>query len=167
MKIIKNNMLKESEKISVFPVSVVCDNCGSVFEVEDDDVNIGVLGLYVLKKPYCPCCGSDIENTLDFGVDLNIDNLNFPQHYYKFDGKDINDKELIDRINKTVKDLINELKQTNDKSFYNASSSVGSMLINVTRYSFDEEFVVQISNGFYEVNVPFTNGDKEKWCEYK
>lgn len=167
MKIIKNALLEKDkpnkQEKNIFPIEVTCSNCGSVFEVNESDVEVGTLGLYKLKEPFCPCCANNIEEYLDEGIELNVDNLNFPQHYYKFNYKEIS-KTDTDSINKKVEKLLDALKKA-DKDFYNAIYSTGGIFINVTRYDDDEEFVVQVSNGYYETDIPFTEEDKKRFCE--
>lgn len=168
MKIIKNVLLENNQsnkpQKSVFPIEVTCYNCGSVFEVNESDVEVGELGLYKLKKSTCPCCYCDLDEYLDAGIDLKVDNLNFPQHYYKFKSKEELGKRDKELINQKVKELLRALK-TSHKDFYNAVYSTGGLFINVTRYDDDEEFVVQVSNGYYETDIPFTEEDKKRFCE--
>src|SRR5574344_1281366 len=87
MKIIK----KENEQIvpSIFPFRTECEYCNTELELDESDVHIGSYGLY---DYICPCC--KMKNTIDDGIDLTKDNLQFPIHYYSFkDGKDIPDEK--------------------------------------------------------------------------
>jgi len=163
MKIIKNNanlqdMIEKEKEKSKFPMKLTCSECGSEFEVEESDLEVGELGLYQLPNG-CPCCGSEIE--IDDGIDLTVDNVNFPQHYYRFNGRQLDD----DEINKYVKECIETLRNTDDKNFYHTFTGSGSTVVHVMRYEGDKDFVVDVCNEYYETNIPFTKEDEEKWCE--
>ena len=165
MKIIKNNanlqdmVEKEKEIKPKFPMKLTCSECGSEFEVDEDDVEVGVMGLYELKNG-CPCCGEEVE--IDDGIDLTSDMLRFPQHYYSFEnGVNLSDEE----IDKYVKGRIEALRNSDDKTFYSTCTGSGNSFIIVSRYDDDENFCVDVCKGYYEVNIPYTEEDKRKWCE--
>lgn len=159
MKIIKNNNIPKEEKVKPkFPMKLTCENCGSEFEIDEDDVKIGYLGLYKLKNG-CPCCGEGVE--IDDGINLTSENLHFPQHYYSFEnGVDLSNEE----IDRYVKEYIKALRNSDNKEFYHVYTGSGNTLIHITRYNDDEEFVVQVAKGYYEVDIPYTEEDKKKWC---
>lgn len=159
MKVIKNNITKEEyfeEQILKFPMKVICEHCGSEFELEENDVEIGQFGLYYFT---CPCCGD--TSYIDNGIELTSENLDFPKHYYDFsDGKNIPNEE----INRYVKECINSLRNSTDENFYHTCTGSGDTIVHVTRYDEDENFVIDVCKNYYEVEIPYTEKDKEKWC---
>lgn len=156
MKVIKNNNNNVKETKSKFPMKVICEHCKSEIELEENDVEVGKLGLYYFN---CPCCGelSDIND----GIDLTSENLDFPKHYYHFgDGVHISDKE----INSYVKECINSLRNSTDENFYHTCTGSGDTIVHVSRYDDDENFVINVCRNYYETEIPYTEEDKEKWC---
>ncbi len=158
MKVIKNNIEKElKETKTKFPMKVICEYCGSEIELEESDVGVGAFGVYNFT---CPCCGE--LSSVDDGIELTSENLDFPKHYYHFgDGVHISD----DEINKYVKDCINSLRNSTDENFYHTFTGLGDTIIHVTRYNDDENFVINVCKNYYETEIPYTEEDKEKWCE--
>lgn len=156
MKIIKNNTTNEKETNSKFPIKVVCEHCGSEIELEERDVEVGANGCYYFN---CPCCKE--MSYIDNGIELTVDNLNFPQHYYDFsNGRNISNEE----INQYVKICIDSLRNSTDKNLYHVSTGTGDTAVHVNRYDDDEALCVQVAKGYYEVHIPYTEEDKEKWC---
>lgn len=155
MKVIKNN--NEKEVKSKFPMKVICEHCESEIELEENDAEVGTYGLYFFT---CPCCCGLSE--ADDGIDLTSENLDFPKHYYHFgNGAHISDKE----IDAYVKECINSLRNSTDKNFYHTCTGSGDTIVHVRRYDDDENFVIDVCRNYYEVEIPYTEEDKEKWCE--
>lgn len=155
MKVIKNNIANEKE--TKFPMKAICEYCGSEIELEENDVEVGEFGLYFFT---CPCCGG--LSDADDGIDLTSENLDFPKHYYDFsDGKNIPNEE----INRYVKECINSLRNSTDENFYHTCTGGGDTIVHVRRYDDDENFVINVCKNYYEVEIPYTEEDKEKWCE--
>ena len=91
------NKFKKTENI------YTCNNCMSKIDVDDKDLQVGELGNYYY---ICPCCGE--KTYLDSGIELNKDNIRFPQHYCStLTGIDISD----DKINKMVKECIERIEK--------------------------------------------------------
>lgn len=157
MKVIKNNITNEKETKSKFPMKVICEHCESEIELEENDVEVGKLGLYYFN---CPCCGelSDIDD----GINLTSENLEFPKHYYHFGGGvHISENE----INRYVKECINSLRNSTDENFYHTCTGSGDTIVHVSRYDDDENFVINVCRNYYETEISYTEEDKEKWCE--
>lgn len=150
MKIIKNNYNNSKSTLTLFTKQIVeCEECGSQIEVEVDDLEIGQYGLKYVK---CPCCGKKTFND-EFGdITLNIDNLNFPQHYSNFsieDGAiDVSDEE----INSMVKECISHF--TNDENDTYRFIETGNVFIMVYRWSLDEEYQIIVCKNFHETYIP-------------
>lgn len=157
MKVIKNNATNEKETKSKFPMKTICEHCGSEIELEENDVETGQFGLYYFN---CPCCGDN--SYMDDGINLTSDNLQFPKHYYHFgDGAYISDKE----IDMYVKKCIDSLRNSTDENFYHTCTGIGDTIVHVMRYDDDENFVIDVCRNYYETEIPYTEEDKEKWCE--
>lgn len=160
MKIIKNNITKEEnfeEQNLKFPMKVICENCKSEIELDENDVEVGAFGLYNFT---CPCC-DELSGAND-GIELTSDNLQFPKHYYHFgDGVHISENE----IDRYVKECINSLRNSSDENFYHTCTGSGDTIVHVMRYDDDENFVINVCRDYYETEIPYTEEDKEKWCE--
>src|SRR5574344_224645 len=141
MKIIKN----ETKSIpSIFPIKAKCEYCNAELEVDKEDAHIGEYGLY---DYIYPCC--NMKNTIDDGIDLTKDNLQFPIHYYSFnDGKDIPDE----KINKWVKVCIEKLEE--DKESYISWTGTGNTKVFVQKFEKDNEYSITVCKGYYEVEIP-------------
>lgn len=151
MKVIKNKVTygQYKEEQSIFPLKAVCEYCESEIELEEDDVEVGRLGLY---KFICPCCNE--ESYIDESITLTKDNLEFPRHYYCF-GNGV--KQNDDYINSQVKKCIETLRNNKDGKYCMCGS--GNTKIFVERYDGDEEYCVTVAKGYYETNVPFEDED--------
>lgn len=155
MKIIKNNITNEKETNSNFPIKAMCEHCGSEIELEERDVEVGVLGLYEFV---CPCCSK--TSCVDDGIELTSENLEFPKHYYNFSyGKNVSNE----KINQYVKECIDVLRNSDEEDFYYIRT--GNVYVGVRRFDGDEEFCITVAKGYYEVDIPYTEQDKEKWCK--
>ncbi len=156
MKIIKNNanlndMIDEEKEKSKFPIKAICSECGSEFEIDEDDVEVGVMGLYELKNG-CPCCGEEVE--IDDRIDLTSDMLRFPQHYYSFEnGVNLSDEE----IDKYVKDCIEALRNSDDN--YHCVATGNSFII-VFKNNEEEEFNIFVCKNYYESDVNESNNKR-------
>ena len=132
MKIIKN----ETKSIpSIFPFRTKCEYCNAELEVDKEDAYTGEYGLY---DYICPCC--NMKNTIDDGIDLTKDNLQFPIHYHSFnDGKDISNEE----VDKWVKECIEKIEK--DKESYISWTGTGNTKVFVQKFDGDNEYSVTVS----------------------
>ena len=139
MRVIEDNFNKE--KFKKTENIYTCNNCMSKVDVDDDDLQIGELGNYYYT---CPCCG---ENTyLDSGIELNKDNIRFPQHYCStLTGIDISD----DKINKMVKECIERIEKIDSDFVYTATGNTFVLVIKEG----DDGYYIFVSKGYYESYV--------------
>ena len=132
------NKFKKTENI------YTCNNCTSKVDVDDKDLQVGELGNYYY---ICPCCGE--KTYLDSGIELNKDNIRFPQHYCStLTGIDISD----DKINKMVKECIERIEKIDSDFVYTAT---GNTFVLVTKEYEDVEdgYNIFVSKGYYESYV--------------
>lgn len=145
MKIIQNNyenpIVVEDEVISM-----VCEECNSVFEIEEQDCHIGQYGTAFVN---CPCCG--YENIVeDYSINLNKNNLDFPIHYSHFATKKegtvfIDNKE----INNWIKESISWLEKHPQEHFrYRGTGDTFTVVFN-----HDDEYWIVVTKDYYETSI--------------
>ena len=142
MRVIEDNFNKN--KFNKTENIYMCNNCMSKVDVDDDDLQIGELGNYYY---ICPCCGE--KTYLDSGIELNKDNIRFPQHYCSTaSGIDISDN----KIDKMVKECIDRIEKIDSNFAYTAT---GNTFVLVTREYEDVEdgYNIYVSKGYYESYV--------------
>lgn len=142
---------KSDIKQTVYPIQVICNNCGSKLEVEDGDAYVGHLGAMYYK---CPVCSE--ENMVDEleGITLTKDNIEFPIHFYYFgNGVDLSSEE----IRKYINDAINFFRNNPDNFCYTTGS--GNTGILVQNFSGDHEYHVVVTKDFYETEIPYGTKD--------
>ena len=142
MRVIEDNFNKE--KFNKTENIYTCNNCMSKIDVDDKDLQVGELGNYYY---ICPCCGE--KTYLDSSIELNKDNIRFPQHYCStLTGIDISD----DKINKMVKECIERIEKIDSDFVYTAT---GNTFVLVTREHEDVEdgYNIFVSKGYYESYV--------------
>ena len=142
MRVIEDNFNKE--KFKKTENIYTCNNCMSKIDVDDKDLQVGELGNYYY---ICPCCGE--KTYLDSGIELNKDNIRFPQHYCSTaSGIDISD----DKIDKMVKKCIERIEKIDSNFSYTAT---GNTFVLVTREYEDVEdgYNIYVSKEYYESYV--------------
>lgn len=157
MRVIRNTF--NGEKPIIQPknriINVVCEHCGSEFEVDEseDDIKIGQLGL---KYIVCPCCGKDCYGDCEeLGeITLTKDNINYPQHFCDFGkGVDISDSE----ITKDIKKMITKLETVKEEDDNNLNFiSHGNTFILVQKDFDDNCYNIVVAKNYRECNVDFT-----------
>lgn len=151
MKIITNNYKKDNMTNAILNEDAVhrvtCEECNSIFEVNNSELKIGHLGLKYCK---CPCCGEEIYEE-DFGeIKLTADSVKFPQHYFYFgNGKDFTNEE----IDKEVRRMIKSFNPYDDDDFYRHYST-GNLLITVTKCTEENEYHIVVCKNYYDSYVP-------------
>ena len=139
MRVIEDNFNKE--KFNKTENIYTCNNCMSKVDADDDDLQVGEFGNYYYV---CPCCGE--KTYLDSGIELNKDNIRFPQHYCStLTGIDISD----DKINKMVKECIERIEKIDSDFVYTAT---GNTFVLVTKEG-DDGYYIFVSKGYYESYV--------------
>lgn len=94
---------EENERI------VRCEDCDTKIQYEEEDIKYGEFGIPYLK---CPVCNKNINLDNEEDLKLNFNNIEYPTHFYHFDGKkgvEIDNKQ----INIWIKELLNRIKKEN------------------------------------------------------
>ena len=94
---------EENERI------VRCEDCDTKIQYEEEDIKYGKFGIPYLK---CPVCNKNINLDNEEDLKLNFNNIEYPTHFYHFDGKkgvEIDNKQ----INIWIKELLNRIKKEN------------------------------------------------------
>lgn len=154
MKVLKDNYstteyVEQTNKI-------ICEECLSELEFDKSDVEIGINGCAYVK---CPLCKHD--NFLgdyridDFDLELTINNIEFPKHFYRFSkasGAVELDKESIERY---IREAIEHLRKYKEDNYGYYTTGTGDTLVSVFRMDGDESYYVVVSKDRYEVDIPF------------
>lgn len=164
MKVLKNNTdnaIDISENKVVSELKVECTECGSELVITKDDLEEYHYGGYVFE---CPCCGEhsflDDDEVLSLGYKVNtIDDVKFPIHFHTTKGYDHVSHISNSEIEKTIKDLVRELRRTNDSENTLKYTSFGDIWIFVQRFDGDEDYYVMVAKDCYETNLKFTDED--------
>lgn len=154
MKVLKNNKDDCNKKKIEFPIEHECQNCGSILEVLDCDIEEGFLGqAYVI----CPICNKKSFLEIDeLDNEITVDNLVFPKHFYYFGDTDAA-KLTNDEIKKFIKDGINFFR--NNPENYCYTTGTGDTIVFVLNYPGDENYIVYVCKGYYETEIRYTNDD--------
>jgi hypothetical protein len=156
MKVLKDNNCKNIEKdIKKYPRKLICDDCLSELEYEEEDMRIGALGCMFVD---CPCCGSSNFIDDEDGITLTKDNVEFPTHFFH------TSKETCavdccnnDEIKKYIYKAIDYFRK--NKNEYHWFTATGNLRIDVSRYDGDECYEVIVTNNYYETLIPFERED--------
>jgi hypothetical protein len=88
---------------------VRCEDCDTKIQYEKEDIKYGEFGIPYLK---CPVCNKNIDLYDEEDLKLDFNNIEYPTHFYHFDGKkgvEIDNKQ----INIWIKELLNRIKKEN------------------------------------------------------
>ena len=161
MKILKNNYTnteieERARKINPYPRKHICEECRSELEYEAADLRMGALGCMYLD---CPCCGYDNMLEENEGtITLTVDNIEFPTHFFhtsKENGAvDCCDNDSVKgEIRRGIDFLRNHREQSDWMTAY------GNLHIDITRHNGDENYVIFVSNNYYETYIPYEEID--------
>lgn len=160
MRVIRNAF--NGEKPLIQPknriINVVCEHCGSEFEVDEseDDIKVGQLGL---KYVVCPCCGKDCYGDCEeLGeITLTKDNINYPQHFCDFrNGTKVSN----DETTKDIREMIAKLETVREKDLDNILyRSHGDTFILVQKDFYDNCYNIMVAKNYSECNINFTVHD--------
>lgn len=154
MRVIRNNV---SDKLIEIPkvLPIQCEHCSSELEITEDDTHVGALGNQYIT---CPCCGNEsIVYELDC-INLTIDNIEFPTHFYRTSSEHGNAKEVSAvEIKKEIQRGIEYLRQHTDEDDW--FIEYGDLHLTVRKYPGDEEYWVVVAKDFYQTYIPFEKED--------
>lgn len=133
MKIIENNY-KQEKTIE----RIVCDNCNSVFEINEDDINID---RFEDRYVCCPCCNNKVW--IDY---VTKDNIEFPKHFSCFkNGVDIKDNT----INNWIKDSIKWLEENPNEPYRYIGTGNSIMII----FNHNDEYYIVVAKNYFDVTI--------------
>lgn len=162
MKVIQNNYDKpkqeKKQKHKVEQVKVKCKNCGSVLEVERQDVHTGWLGF---KYVTCPCCKyeMEVEEFDDEAETIYASNLKYPTHFTLSD-KNFGAIEIDnEKINEWIQRGIRFLRENKEEYYYFTGS--GNTFVHIYRFDEDEEYYIVVSKDYESGEVGFEAEDYE------
>ena len=156
MKIIENNYINANDSESVkeenkhnFPIRITCEECESVFDFEEEDVEYLDYGLGYVK---CPCCGNLNDLGEEFEKTLTEDNVEFPKHF----SRTVSNKETCkhipdDEVESYLKRTIKWMKEEGIKDF--AGHIVGDLFIAVKYMEDYNNYDVYVSRDFYSTII--------------
>lgn len=122
----------------------LCGECRSELEFGAEDAYEGALGAMYIK---CPVCGHElIVGELD-GVNLNSNNIEFPKHFFKFNGVDIDDEEIQQWVRKCLK-----VAEESDAP-YGYFVQTGSGNSRVILMAYEDEYNIVVAKNYYETSV--------------
>lgn len=138
MKIIKNNNIKQSEKI--IELECICPTCNSVLEIDENDIQYDREDDE--KYVVCPCCHMRITDE-HFNRIVTLDNISYPFDFYK-----IGDNSFVDKvvhltnadINEYIQECIKFLKEYPDEPYRYIGT--GDSLIIVFNHEDEYNFIV-------------------------
>lgn len=156
MKVLKNNMSQNNNYIKPYPRKLICDQCGSELEYEEDDMYMGWLGKMYLQ---CPVCKN--ENMLDDNensIELTKNNIKYPLHFLRTNQNIRNVSHITDEhIEKEIKRGIEWFRM--NKSEYIWYTEYGDLFIIIFRLDGDENYHVTITRDWYETDINFEEND--------
>lgn len=164
MKILKNNFekietYKSNVRIKPYPRTLICENCESELEYEEEDLVEGVFGAMYIE---CPLCGySNMLDGNEHDVTLTKDNVNFPVHFYHISKENGAVEISSDRVKEWIKYCINHLrndKDSADSAGYCYTGS-GDTMVYAFKLDGDEEYEVVVTKDYYSTYIPFENED--------
>lgn len=143
IRVIKDNYNTQDPEQQRF--EVFCHECRSELEISKEDTHIGWLGARFVT---CPCCGNEsMVEELD-GITLTKDNLQFPNHFLKTQGLEIDNSKIITEIQRMIKGL------RRSKEPY-CSIEFDNVCIIVFRHEDDEDYHIIVTQDYYETSIPF------------
>jgi hypothetical protein len=130
---------------------IECDCCDSKLEITKALTHIGALGQRYIT---CPCCGNETGVDALDGIELSIDNIEFPVHFLRINADRKVVKEIgADEIIRTIKTGICYLEEHNDEDYW--YEAYGDMFLIIFNYDEDNEYYIVVAKDFYETYLPF------------
>lgn len=153
MKVLKNNYKKpEPVKITSSKIDT-CEWCESEFEYDKEDIIYKAYGSGYVK---CPCCGKDTILE-DEGIDLTIQNLEYPTHFaHTYIGdiaRHISDEEIKHEITRGIAYF------RTHKDEWTWFTCFGDFYVVIFRMDDDESYEIMVARDFYETSIPFEAQD--------
>lgn len=141
MKIIENNYKCELAKDE--EIEYICESCNSIFQYNDDDIEINEYGDEYVK---CPCC----EHKCLVVEKVTEKNINFPKSFYEFGG---NNTESVDisnaEITMKIRECIMWLKKNPNEPF--KYMAYGNMFLCV--FNHEDEYYIIVTKNYFDTTI--------------
>lgn len=151
MKVLNNNKPKIK-----WPIKHTCSYCDSLLLVDKEDVHEGYMGSAVITCPVCMHEEFLYEDDLDRTI--TAETVKFPDNFWYF-GDKYSKKLNEEDIRHYIKDAVDYFRENPNNFCYQTGS--GDTMIYVLNFSGDQEYDVVVCKGYYEVQIPFEDIDKE------
>lgn len=160
MKVLKDNYnvvdTTTSTQNSIYPCTVICDNCHSEIECEESDVKFGTFGCPMIE---CPLCNAEIyidEDNREFK--LTKHNIEFPTHFH-LTSKETGAVDICnnDEIKKIISKGIDYFRANKYEFVWYYES--GNIHLSIYRYDGDEEYYIVVSDRHYSTYIDFESED--------
>lgn len=138
MKIIENNY-----KPVNLPIKYICEECDSVFQYDENDINIEKNGdEYVI----CPCCGHKCL----ICEKITEKNIEFPKSFYEFGGNNINSLNVSDiEITERIKQSIEWLKENPAEPY--KYMGYGNMFLCI--FNHEDEYYIIVTKNYFDTTI--------------
>ena len=124
---------------------IICDECRAELEYEYEDTYEGYAGMRHIK---CPECGYEIMSEYFDGVELDSNNVEFPKHFYSFNGVDIQNEEIQQWVRKCLQ-YAEEAEEP-----YGYFIHAGSGNTTVVLMAYEDEYDIIVAKNYYELSIP-------------
>lgn len=149
-------VLKRTKENNSYPRRIICSECESELEYEENDLFMGSLGeMHIL----CPVCNERVAlSDNEKNITLTKDNIKFPEHFFyssvENGAVNVDDEEIQKDINRLI-----EFLRTNKKEEFDAYTEHGNAHVSVFRFTGDEEYHVVVAKNYYDTFIPFEKED--------
>jgi DNA-directed RNA polymerase subunit RPC12/RpoP len=134
---------KKTEEPKVYKTR--CDECRAELEYEYEDTYEGYAGMRHIK---CPKCGYEIMSEYFDGIELDSSNVEFPKHFYRLNGVDIQDKE----IQQWVRKCLQCAEESEEPYGYFTHAGTGNTIVILMAY--EDEYNIVVAKNYYELSIP-------------
>lgn len=132
---------KENEERAYYQI---CEGCNAELEFSFDDTYEGWMGARFVK---CPVCGEEVMAEEIEGKQLNSGNIEFPKHFSKLKGTDIDNNE----IEKWVRECLQAAEKEEEPYGYFFQVSSGNT--RVILMACEDEYEIVVTKDYYETSV--------------
>lgn len=133
---------KKVEEPKVY--KAICDECRAELEYAYEDTYEGYAGMRHIK---CPVCGYEIMSEYFDGVELTSQNVEFPKHFYYFDGVDIENE----RISEWVRRCLKCAEESDEPYGYFEHTGSGNTAVILMAY--EDEYNIIVAKDYYELSI--------------
>lgn len=141
MKIIENNYKCELAKDE--EIEYICESCNSIFQYNDDDIEIDGHGDEYVK---CPCC----KHRCLVAEKVTEKNINFPKSFYEFGGNNTDSFNVSDvEITNHIKQCIEWLKEHPAEPY--KYMGYGNMFLCI--FNHEDEYSIIVTKNYFDTTI--------------